>query len=271
MIGLFNVDRELANFLVADTVELTDRDREFPKLDGLFIDWVTTQDSKKPSKQFAHQAALVSYYTKKNIPVVIYDRFMCVSDKEYSWLRKFNVHFFEPALNNRRSTFEYLPHWIDTSKFDKLVDVEGERNIDVGFKGDRRNESFEKYYVEYMRVFPKRNVVYKDDFKWYNAKYTVAIDSQHNYNVGYLSSNIIDALSEGCMVLLPVEHRYYGNMFYLNVIEDLKWMDYHVKIIGEDGRMGAVGEIYNAINDRFPEFKIEHAARVINNVFKEDR
>lgn len=270
MIGLFNVDKGLAKFLVADTVELSDKDSEFIKLDGLFIDWVGTQNPKKPSKQFAHQAALVSYYTKKNIPIVIYDRFMCMSNKEYSWLKKFNVHFFEPALNNRRSMFQYLPHWIDTSKFDHLLENKNRRNIDVGFKGNRRNESFEKYYVEYMRRFPGRVVRYKDVFDWYNVKYTVAIDSQHSYNIGYFSFNVIDALSKGCMVLLPVEHKYYGNLFYMNVINDIGWMDYHVMVNSDDIRMGAVEEVYNTIDDRFPEFKVEHAAGVIENVFKEN-
>jgi len=260
-IGLYNADKRLLKSLSAK-ISIIELDTSFPKLKGLFIDWVDTINRKKPSKKFAHQAALISYYSKKNIPIMIYDRHMCITQKELKWLKKFYAHLFEPALNNRRD-FEYLPYCIEMDD-NKLLDYEGGREYHLGHIG-LQTDSFEKYYVGHREKFPDSNVHYKVE-DWEEIKYMVAIDSKHNYSIGYLNQNIIDALEHGCMVLCPIEHKYYSNMFYGNVVGDINFIDYWMNM-NHDMRIASIMGVYENVKERYPEFTIEYWAKRIIEVF----
>lgn len=235
------------------------KDTTFPKVDGLIIDWVYTPNKKNPSKEFAHQAFLTNEYIKKGVKTVIFDKHMSITDSEYKWLSKFNTMFFEPALNNRRF-FGYLPHWIgmDDNKLLDLEETTSDRKIDLGYIGPRNIDTFEKYYIEYMKKYNHRVVSYKDvDLDWKNVKCAIAIDS--NYNIGHMSSHVLDALSNGCMVLCPVEHKYFTSMFYGNVVEEVDSIEYWIKHMTHEMRFASVLSIYKIIEERFPEFTLKYA------------
>jgi hypothetical protein len=265
MIGIYTEDRELKKAL-SDKTSTVDVHKSFPSVSGVFIDWVYTANRKSPSKSFVHQAAIVNYYTKKGIPIVLYDRFMFINEDEYKWLNKLNTFLFEPALNNRKG-FEYIPHWINTSD-ENILDMTHERSIDIGYVGDKNIPSFEKYYLEYMKKY-NRNVVCDSSVDWRSVKCTVAIDSEHVYNIGYLNSNVIDALNNGCTVLCPEEHKYYFGIFYPYVVNNIEWVEYIINACNNnDVLMASALSLFKRIRESFPEFSINYAVSKILECFK---
>jgi len=265
VIGLCNIREDLHNILSCCSDEQFEKlnvGDKFPKLNGVFIDWVDTPNRRKPIKEYAFQAAVVSHYSKKNTPMVIFDRYMSITDKEEKWLKKFNTHLLEPALDYRTG-FEYMPYWLDVEHCEqRLMESHVERDIDVGFKGSRASSSFEKYYIEFMRKYPDRVVFYKDDFDWERTKMTVAVDSDTNYSIGHLNYHTVNALAHGCLVIIPEEHKYCGSLFNRNVIDRIEWIDYLIDL-SEDAREGAVLDVYNNIRTTFPEFDISNVAERI--------
>lgn len=263
MIGLCNVTDDIYSILSYrsdDQYVKLNVSNEFPKkLNGVFIDWMNTPDRKNPNDKSAFQAAIISYYSKKKVPIAIFDRYMCITEKEQEWLSKFNnTYLFEPALNNRKE-FDYMPHWININySQDDMMNNRRKRKIDIGYKSNRKIDAFEKYYIEFMRKFTDKIVIYKNDFDWKDVKFTIAIDTDYNYNIGYLNSDVIDALSNGCMVLLPIEHKYYGNLFYPNVVNGINGISFIVHNLGMyiDGRDGAVLDIYEKMKNNYSEFDI---------------
>ena len=66
--------------------------------------------------------------------------------KEYIWLKRFQVFFFEPAINNRIG-FTYVPQWTSPIKDnwdDKFREMK--RSIDLFYTGNLNNKTktFEK-------------------------------------------------------------------------------------------------------------------------------
>ena len=139
MLGVFNIRRDLWNGL-SRTRDLIVVDDSFQNVSGLFMDWVP-----KTNPEFPKQAVIVEHYVKAGIPIILYDRFLSIDKKEYNWLKKFNVSFWEPAVNNRVG-FEYIPQWTTGVHNDAFVDRES-RPIDLAFQGDLSGKiaSFENW------------------------------------------------------------------------------------------------------------------------------
>ena len=256
-------------------------DRKFPKLDGLFIDWV---DQSILPDEYAMQAAVIEKYVKTRIPVVVFDGDLSMTKREYDWLKKFKVFFFEPALQNRRE-FGYLPHWID--KLDIKLEREEERPFALAYSTvnlESKLKSFEKYYRKYAQLFPDKKVLYQAEklskvkykqyeqdnmvnqavIDWEEVDFTILIDSKKNYEIGYLNPWTFYMMENGCVPLLPLEHRFYGNMFHkltVDNIEDVDWIvRNHAKI-----KWCLIDDIYHNIKTLYPEFLIDNVAEVIKN------
>lgn len=285
MIGLCNIDKnissKLAKFLDVKEIETKDT---FPHFDGIFIDWTY----KSHSKEWAKQAALIDIYTKKKIPIVIFDRYFSITRKEYDWLKKFKVFFFEPAINNRRG-FAYLPQWITKPDFKHYSKDREKREFDLGYKCNNLNnnlKSFENYYLKYTKLYPEKKVIYstqkinnhkekyyKDfelkrvsDFSYSQSSFTIAIDSQKNYDIGYLDQNILDAMNQNCLPLLPVEHKYFNAMFTNIIVKNMYDLSYYVEQFGRIKEI-LIEEIYEKIEKYYPEFMIDNTVEVIKNCF----
>lgn len=289
MIGLYNTKCDLrkrleAVFDICGLDKLEVEENHFPKIDGLFIDWKTS-DNKL---EFAHQAVMVENYLKKGIPTVIFDRKMALSFKEYNWLRKFNVTFFEPAIKHRVG-FDFMPFWtepLDSNWFPYLeYDREHEREIVLAYQGnlDDRIHSFEKYYSEYARLFPKKNIAFQtnpvnlrqkiDEWQNYNMKklelidfnlvgFTVLIGTKKEYEIGYLREDLFDIMRAGCVPILPEEHRFYGTVF--DSIEDERELDYMLSLGHIRGVL--IEEIHNNLLTYYPECHIKHTTETIRNL-----
>jgi hypothetical protein len=266
MIGLLSNDKELRDSLSLKTNTVSIH-KSFPNVDGVFIDWLRTDNKKKPSKEFVHQAATVNYYAKKNIPIVIYDRHMYIDNVEYKWLRKISsVFLFEPALNNRKG-FEYMPYWIDMSD-ERILNTSFNRSVDMAYIGNRNIKCFQKYYIDFIKKYPDRNVVFQDDnVEWSNVKYVIAISDEMSYNMGHLTVNVRDALNKGCMVLCPIENKYYVGMFHPYIVSNIDDCEYLLKICSDEMITASVLSLYQDIREGFPEFSLNHTVNRILECF----
>lgn len=284
MIGFFNCERQFVNYF--DEYQIIDVEGDdFPKIDGLVIDWVLS-DRKNPTIDFARQASVVEKYIKKKVPTVIFDRFSSITFKEYKWLKKFNVKFFEPLLLHRDG-FKYQPFWIydiyDLDDFDGV-----ERQYDVAFKGYIKDKikSFEDYYVEVAINYPKFSVVYdsyliKNKIEEYreknvkkvtnldleNVKFSIVIGSSRDYKVGKLDSLFANSVNNGCVPLIPRENRFYCS--FQNVIEQIsKPLDITQFFLDftNDIRYGILMGIHEDVEKSYPEMKVNHFVDVIKDI-----
>jgi hypothetical protein len=286
MIGKYDINNifpeELSETMEIQPLEV--ESGELPFLDGLIIDWVDKADKNA----FSKQALLVEHYIKKRVPTVIYDRNFTLLNKEYNWLQKFKTFFFEPAINNRIG-FGYLPQYTQMLSMDDFdLWEERDRNIDLLYMGPLKNKlsSFERYYKEFASLYPDAVVAYCDDTlpiekiqeyndcnlrlyknpNWNDVKCTLLIDSSKNYRIGYLDPVIFEAMKNGCIPLLPAEHRYFGNMFGYDINSHID-VDFYVSTIG-DASEAIIEDIYNRIESYYSEFTINYFCDIIKGCFK---
>ena len=287
-LGVLNIDRVLEGHLqVKYDVTHLDHVKDFPDIDALYIDWIP---GNRTTPTLIRQAAVMDNYVKKKIPVILFDRHLRVSNKEYNWLRKFKVFFFEPAINYRRK-FRYMPVWTEIYDISSYPNVSLERAIDLGCFDYLHNKlkSFEEYYVEFGRLYPKWSTWYieRDDrlskekrdeyyelnvkpggFSSLNTKCSVLIGTQKAYEMGYLYPYIFDIMRDGCLPLLPQEHRYFHCLFSDTVIEkpgDINYIleGYNVLCIP------SLIDIYERVEKYYPEMKVNHTVDVITKCLEE--
>ena len=283
MFGIYNAENALRFELQKSYKIFDDWNKEFPKIDALYIDWI----AKANNKGYALQATIVDRYIKKKIPIVIFDRYLYMKKEEIEWLRKFNnVFLFEPALHNRFG-FRYLPQSVKILKYEDLESKKYE--WDLGYKGHLINKSysFEKYFKKFAESNLDKKVCYSsaaitmrseeyryanlkklDDVNWNDIKCTVAIDTHKHYAMGYLDNWVFKAMEKGCMVLLPVEHKYFGNMFNKLVVNNIK--DIEILSMNLKGSINQIiiEEIYNNIENLYPEFTMDYTIEIIKECVK---
>jgi len=279
-LGTLYIDKVLEGWLPKsyDSISL-DGQEDFPEIDALFIDW---SKGKKNRPRILRQSAVVNNYVKKKIPIMIFDRLLCLTNREYNWLKKFNVKFFEPALNHRRE-FEYLPIWTETFGLHTYPYIDmSAKDIDIGCTDylDNKLKAFEKHYVKFGKLYPnwkncyampiskekkeeyKDLNVYNETFQHQRMKTFVLIGTNKAYEIGYLNTDVFNYMMSGCLPLLPEEHRYFHGVFSEVVIEkpqDINWI-----LQGWDTiAIPTIAEIYNRINTFYPEMKVNHTIDVI--------
>jgi len=254
------------------------------KIDGLFLDWVP------PSleKDFIYQAQLVEDNIKK-MPIVIFDRHFSVTYQEASYMKKYKTHLFEPALVTGRSEFVYLPEW--TSYYSVLDNDEREYKVlDISKNLEYRIKSFEKWYRDYARIFPDKKVAYytrtltdfkKEEYKKNNlilldgkplpdytcSDFTVIIGSKNAYDIGYFDPVYFIAMNQGCLPLLPEEHRFFHSVFRHLLVKDLEEMDYYVSLY-DKARSVIIEDIFDRIKRLMPEFTVEYASDIIRKCYE---
>ena len=71
-------------------------------------------------------------------------------------------------------------------------------------------------------------------------------------------------MEDGCVPLLPLEHKWYGNMFHKLTVDNLEDVDWivrqHAKI-----KWCLIDDIYHNVKTLYPEFLIENVVEVIKN------
>ena len=281
MIGIYNIKKDMVKRLSKsfDIYEFSIGDFDFPDIDGLIINYSSEMERKK----WVYQAALIEKYIKK-VKTVIFDGSLSLTQKQFKWLKKFNVYFFEPVLNNRRE-FQYLPYWID----DMSIDSSNERSIHMAcdyYNLEDRIKYFEKYYRQFAKLFPDKRVCYStsvlnkkkiEDYKNDNLElldsidysdvcYHVIIDNTKNYKTGYLDKSIFDIMGDWCVPILSKEHRYFHALFHPLVVNDVKDIDYFTSVSGINYEL--IEGVFETLKKHYPEFLIYSVSDVLVNCFK---
>ena len=264
--------------------QLIDVGSNVAEIEGLFLDWVPPSQEK----DFIYQAQLVERYIKK-IPIVIYDRHFSVTHQEASWMKKFKTFLFEPAILTERTGFVYLPEW---TSYYSVLDTENRpyNVIDISDNLEYKIESFEKWYMEYARLFPDKKVAYytkelknfkKEDYKKSNlifiegevlpdytvADFTVINSPKSLCKVGYLNPVYFIAMNQGCIPLLPYENRFFHVIFKDLIIRDTKEMDFYIGLYNKVN-VPIIEELFDNIKKYFPEFTVEYASDIVRKCYE---
>lgn len=282
MIGILTRNNEIFYNLQSkseDVVDLYNIDK-LKKLDGVFIDWV----GEKNKEDFVIQALIVEKFVKTKIPFVIFDGSLSMTRKEFDWLKKFKTFFFEPAIQNRRE-FAYMPHWIDRKRMEHEDHDNDERYIHLAFKTENLNDKikyFEMYYRSLKEMYPDMVVQYQtdsiysekqkqytangilksDDIDFKQVYHTVLIDSQKNYEIGYIPPYIFEVMKYGCLPFLPLEHKWFGNMFKNLTVANASDVEFAINAYKRTSHW-IVNDIIETIEKRYPEFLIENVTNKI--------
>lgn len=274
MIGILNIKDDLRKELsdLGTFYDLASADPE--DLKGMYIDWVPKYHSL-----FLKQAEIIEKWVKKKIPIVIFDRYFSLTWKEFSWLNRFNVFFFEPAVSYRRG-FDFMPQWIS----DRNVS-QNEKSINLGYKDiiNDRIASFEKYFLKYSSLYPNKKVFYNgdisllkkgsyqdvcdmqySDFDWKDVGYTILLGSKNEYKIGHLRDDLFEIMNEGCLPLLPIEHRFFGSAFRQLTVKTAEEVDYFVSLF-DNVKESVIEDLFGDIEKYYPEFSIEYTAERIRS------
>jgi len=268
-------------------VEFVDNLDDIKNPNGLFIDWVP----KLPEHEDAwmKQASLLQLYIKSDIPIVIFDRFFSLDEKEVEFVKKYNVHLFEPALYSDRSGFEYLPEWINGLSIETRHN--DNREFDLVYSHNKieyQIKEFEKWIMDYARVFPDKKVAYStnniSDFKreeykqnnliqktkyplYKDGKTTVVIDKERAYKIGHLNYMYLFSMTVGCLPFLPAQHKYFHGLFEGLIVHNINDLDMCIKFFAKV-RDVCIEDIFKKIRTEWSEFTVNHATDVIRNRLK---
>jgi hypothetical protein len=252
-------------------------------ISGLFIDWIP----KLPEYEvdWMKQASILQYYIK-HIPVVIFDRYFSLNEREIGFVKKYDVKLFEPALNSNRYGFTYLPEWIDSLEIENDEVI---REYDLIYPNlEHSIKEFDKWIGEYSLLFTDKNIGYstkinipdskKEEYRkkflnetdkgYESGKTTLVIDRPKAYKMGYLNSKYFTAMRYGCLPILPAEHKYFHGLFKGLIVEDLKDLDYIVSMFGKLKDI-IIEEIFDRIKKDWSEFTVEHTIDVIKGCLNE--
>lgn len=283
---MLNCDPVLMNE-IKKHITVVDLDRD-PRTncDVFFIDFSPTKSDKTPEKaaKLVRQVDTLEDAVKKKKMVLLFDRYLSLTTKEYDWLKKFNTRFLEPALNNR-TNFTYLPFWYVPKTLDEIMISDSDRPYVLGYKGNvsDRIKSFESYYVSFAKIYPNYKVAYdksiervkEEEYKNYNierkkfdyidCKYTIILGTHREYTIGYLDNFTFKALNSNCVPLIPLDHRYFGNIGWKYwTAEDLKYLHNQY----EKAHVGLLLEVYDSLDRFYPEMKIQNVAESIIRLAK---
>jgi hypothetical protein len=213
---------------------------------------------------------------------MLFDRYRGLTNTEIDWFKKNNIKFFEPSIQPRQG-FEYLPYWTKIKSLNDLKIDNHEREITLLYKGDLSKdkiEPFREYYVDTAKKNPEYRISYHSGYKidpdvelyykslisptkqdYSNAKFTILIGTQNDYRDGYLDSHFFDALENGCIPLLPIEHRYYGS--FRSLTASPSTMHWFTDIDYKNVYLGYINDVYREIERFYPEMNVKYTVKII--------
>ena len=88
------------------------------------------------------------------------------------------------------------------------------------------------------------------------------IDNQKNYEIGYLDPYIFESINCGCLPLLPLEHKFFGNLFNKLVVSYAGDVNFIVESFEKVSYL-IVDDIIDSIKKLYPEFIVENVGIII--------
>jgi hypothetical protein len=287
-LGLFNSQNKYLNAALAKSYETIDIITDLPKdLDAAFIDWVPIQSESNPVH--IKQITLVTEFAKKK-PVIVFDRHLGITPKEYELMVKNNVYLFEPAVKYRPG-FSWMPFstvikGMKTIPYEEMDYKNKNRIYDLVYRGNLTDKikSFEKYYIDFARVYPnKGKVIYhaildKEKIQEYKlmdvndepvdftkAKTSLIIGSSKDYMIGHLGNNFVEALDNNCVPMIPAEHRFFAG--FGSYIEKVSEILIHTKSYNTTC-VGLILDIYETIKKNYPEMDVKYSVDQIDRILR---
>jgi len=279
ILGTLNIDSILLEELHKNAVKTVSLEKDQDvSYDAIFIDFFPTKSDNTPEKaaKLVLQATVIEKNVKKKKPIIIFDRYLGLTQKEYNWISSsVKSKFFEPAINYRRN-FSYLPFWYRSKN---LLDIKlnnSQRPYFLAYKGNLndRIHSFEKYYLYVAKNYPELKIIYdkKIDkvkaeeysnfgieykkFEYSEVQHTIILGTKKEYEIGYLDSFTFKALDQNCIPIIPVEHRYFKSI-------DQNFDIHFYNKMYESTYVGQILEIYSNLDKYYPEMKVENVAKNI--------
>jgi hypothetical protein len=264
-LGLFNVDDALKTELIKHVnIEILDS-AEPTNINCMFINWIS-KDSKDVHR-LVHQTRLLEYATGSQMPTIIFDSTLDLTEKEIAYLKKNKVVLFEPTIKTRPGVLS-LPFWLHVPKNVELCD-DIDKQLDLVYCGNKNNveNDFIQFYSSLLNTSPNLRIEHDTDSNVFkSAKCSVLIGTEYEYLSGYMP-NLEPMLTAFCVPLLPCRHRFYHSLFKNLVVHDPK----DIRFILDNYDMmnyGLISDIYHRIRKYFPEMKVENVAQKITSVLK---
>ncbi len=223
----------------------------FPEIDALFLEYRWSipnrncgiaRNDKNYTPDLDRQNELIDFYSKKNIPIIIWDKDQKLSSKPYyasivyesSWnksgWKKQLLFSFDDTL--RENSLNMLANYDKTSRIYDLVYIGNQYE---------RDESFDKYinkaalylatdtnvygnWTKYESIYKEnllkfKNVIFKDRlafseiFSVYKKSFaTVLIAPDRYYKSGQITQRIFEAISTLTIPLIPSEYNFIENL-----------------------------------------------------------
>ena len=281
-ICVYNIGKELLIELENNAKIISLDNTESPN--AFYLEWYPPEHGKEDPNFIKQIGALKYVCLKLKIPVIIFDRFLSIDNNMKKWLKKYKIKIIEPLVLHSPGSI-FLPPYINTKKD---LGFFPKREIDLGIiDNDLKNKtsSFEKYFLDFSSLNPDsivkykgfdnyykkdeytdKNLLYDENINWKDISFTIAISRKSGYKRGFFESYIIDAINNGCVPLLPEEHRFYYAVFKKICIlsrNDMLYIIKNMKLVSEE----IIYDIFKNIEDHFPEFTIQYFCDKILKMF----
>lgn len=284
-LGLCNIDNILTGELSKqfDTVTLKSNDTY---VNVIIIDWMPDTNEKHKTQQLILQASLIEKYAKnKKVKIIVFDRYLSITNDEYQWLQKNDVILLEPALNYRYG-FNYLPYWIKYKSGHDIALVPSTKKYDIIYDGSPTDniKDFESYllkcskestniiniaYTGYINESKtdeyKDNNIIRSTFNYNNSKFSLLIGTPLHYRIGYLHPHFTKILQSDCIPLIPCGHRYFNAMS--NIMHNS--LDVELALTTYDKLYyGYMMDVYSNIKKFYPEMLVENVVESLKKFVK---
>lgn len=239
-----------------------------------FYDYVNNND-------YSHIMSL-----KNDIPVIIFDRYCRLTDKQVISLTKRNVVLIEPVIDHRNG-FIYHPYWLNLSmpSFDEFENKKYscvysgnlfENNILnnklFGFITNFCNKTDDSYKINISAKLTSPQISSLEEIKSIDIDFNnVCYDKQKttiitSNNKGYIP-DIRDMLKHGTLPLLFNDSYFLYGMFYPFIIHTYNDLRYYINLYDSIG-YGLVEDVIDNIKKSMPTMEMNVFVDNMISIFK---
>lgn len=257
--------------------KIEDRKNEIKK-DVYFFDWIPPSKTKERDIQTKKLSEL-----QLDTPIILFDRYCSITNKEFKKLNERNSVLLEPAINHRNN-FVFCPYWFDI-KEPNLDTFKNDRTFSTGYLNQVYNDGIFHILLDtYMKSDINIGIQLKNGKSWkeftsdrykrikllteYNYKdfKTLLIyDRYTNIQKGVLPD--ISMINDGVLPLLFHKHKWCHCLFKDYIISnesDLRWYyNMYDKI-----SYGFIKDIQSNINEYLPGMIVDNFISNIINIYK---
>lgn len=282
----------------------------YPEIDVLFLEYRwpipnrnvgISEDDIRYTPDYQRQNNLIEYYSKKNIPILIWDKDQKLSNDNVI-MKNERVIVFEPCIfpkANKRSLLFPLGHeLVKQFKSKSEVYAKEDRIIGLVYIGNQyeRDDSFDQYINAPLGMLKIKNYIYGNWTKYeekyrenlekfknvtfmgrigfdkvyeiYNQSFaTVLIAPERYYERGQFTQRLFEAMSQLCIPLAPGRYKGIDQVIIKEfIVEDTYDVVRKLRYLGGLGNYEII-ELLNRQFEKLACFDIERQSQVIIESF----